>query len=107
MRIPFIDSGPSRARFASGYDQSRRFVCFGRLASRLKAVAPPGIVTGFFTYTGPSFDGASHDQIDFEFRGKSPRQVQINYYTAGKGGHETMIDLGFDASAGFHTYAFE
>src|SRR3546814_5746693 len=48
-----------------------------------------------------------HDEIDFEFLGKSPRQVQVNYYTAGKGGHETMIDLGFDASEDFHTYAFE
>src|SRR3546814_2282829 len=48
-----------------------------------------------------------HDEIDFEFLGKSPRQVQVNYYTAGKGGHETMIDLGFYASEDFHTYAFE
>src|SRR3546814_5031761 len=48
-----------------------------------------------------------HDEIDFEFLGKSPRQVQVNYYTARKGGHETMIDLGFDASEDFHTYAFE
>ncbi|HMA13842.1 MAG: glycoside hydrolase family 16 protein [Bacteroidota bacterium] len=107
MTITLDDSGASGRRYASGEYQSRRFFGYGRFEARLKAVAAPGIVTGFFTYTGPTFDGAPHDEIDFEFLGRSPRQVQLNYYTAGKGGHETMIDLGFDASEDFHTYAFE
>ncbi len=92
--------------FASGEYQTKSFFGYGRFEARLKAVAAPGVVTGFFTYTGPTFD-APHDEIDFEFLGKSPRQVQVNYYTGGVGGHETHIDLGFDASEGFHTYAFE
>lgn len=107
MAITLNDAGASGRRFASGEYQSRRFFGYGRFEARLKAVAAPGIVTGFFTYTGPTFKGAPHDEIDFEFLGKSPRQVQLNYYTDGKGGHETMIDLGFDASEDFHTYAFE
>jgi len=107
MAITLSDAGASGRRFASGEYQSRRFFGYGRFEARLKAIAAPGIVTGFFTYTGPSFDGAPHDEIDFEFLGKSSRQVQVNYYTGGKGGHETMIDLGFDASEDFHTYAFE
>lgn len=107
MAITLTDDGASGRRFASGEYQSRRFFGYGRFEARLKAIAAPGIVTGFFTYTGPTFDGAPHDEIDFEFLGKSPRQVQLNYYTDGKGGHETMIDLGFDASEDFHTYAFE
>jgi beta-glucanase (GH16 family) len=107
MAITLTDAGASGRRFASGEYQSRRFFGYGRFEARIKAVASPGIVTGFFTYTGPSFDGAPHDEIDFEFLGKSPRQVQLNYYTDGKGGRETMIDLGFDASEDFHTYAFE
>ena len=106
MTITLDDTGASGRRYASGEYQSRRFFGYGRFEARLKAVAAPGIVTGFFTYTGPTFD-APHDEIDFEFLGKSPRQVQLNYYTAGEGGRETMIDLGFDASEDFHTYAFE
>lgn len=33
--------------------------------------------------------------------------MQFNYYTNGVGGHEKIVDLGFDASKGFHTYAFD
>jgi beta-glucanase (GH16 family) len=92
--------------FASGEYQSRRDFGYGRFEVRLRAAAAPGVVTGFFTYTGPTF-GKPHDEIDFEFLGRAPRQVQLNYYTDGVGGRETMIDLGFDASADFHSYAFE
>jgi endo-1,3-1,4-beta-glycanase ExoK len=107
MSITLDDSGASGRSFASGEYQTHRFFGYGRFEARLKSVAAPGFVTGFFTYTGPTFNGAPHDEIDFEFLGKSPRQVQLNYFTDGKGGHDTTIDLGFDASADFHTYAFE
>src|SRR3546814_9681975 len=80
MTITLTNTGASGRRFASGEYQSRRFFGYGRFEARLKAIAAPGIVTGFFTYTGPSFDGDPHDEIDFEFLGKSPRQVQVNYY---------------------------
>lgn len=33
--------------------------------------------------------------------------MQTNYFTNGVGGPETIINLGFDASAGYHRYAFE
>ncbi len=107
MRISLTDEGASGRSYASGEYQSRRFYGYGRFEARIKAAKAPGAVTGFFTYTGPTFDGAPHDEIDFEFLGRSPRQVQINYFTDGVGGHDTMIDLGFDASEDFHSYAFE
>lgn len=106
MMITLTDEGASGRGFASGEYQSRRFYGYGRFEARLKSVAAPGIVTGFFTYTGPYFK-APHDEIDFEFLGKAPHQVQLNYFTDGVGRHETNIDLGFDASKEFHTYAFE
>ena len=62
--------------------------------------------SSFFTYTGP-YDGDPWDEIDFEVLGKDTTKVQLNYFRNGKGGHEKMIDLGFDASEDFHTYAFE
>src|SRR5690606_8582295 len=76
MAITINDDGASGRRFASGEYQSRRFFGYGRFEARLKAITAPGFVTGFFTYTGPTFD-APHDEIDFEFLGKSPRQVQL------------------------------
>jgi hypothetical protein len=38
---------------------------------------------------------------------KDSTKLQTNYYTNGVGGHEAMIDLGFDASQDYHTYAIE
>ncbi len=93
--------------FAGGEYQTRAFYHYGRYEARIKSVAREGLVTSFFTYTGPTFDGDPHHEIDFEFLGRAPHQVQLNYYTDGVGKHETHIDLGFDASKEFHTYAFE
>jgi beta-glucanase (GH16 family) len=106
MQLHLTDNDAAGRPYASGEYQTHAFFGYGRFEVRLKSVAAPGVVTGFFTYTGPTF-GKPHDEIDFEFLGKSPRQVQINYFTDGVGQHSTDIDLGFDASEAFHTYAFE
>ena len=34
-------------------------------------------------------------------------QVQFNYYTNGKAGHEYLYNLGFNADEDFHEYGFE
>jgi beta-glucanase (GH16 family) len=64
-----------------------------------------GAVSSFFTYTGPQFDD-QHDEIDFEFVGKTPRSVHLNYFRNGK---DDAIDvpLWFDSSQAEHLYAFE
>ena len=59
-----------------------------------------------FTYTGPSDDNP-WDEIDIEILGKDTTKVQFNYFTNGKGEHEYVYDLGFDASEEMHDYAFE
>lgn len=71
----------------------------------MKPIKNDGVVSSFFTYTGPS-DNNPWDEIDIEFLGKDTTKVQFNYYTDGKGGHEHLYDLGFDASEEFHTYGF-
>lgn len=106
MKISLTDAGAAGRPYASGEYQSRSFFGYGRFEARIKAAAAPGVVTGFFTYTGPTF-GSPHHEIDFEFLGKTPRQVQLNYFTDGIGDRETNIDLEFDASKEFHVYAFE
>lgn len=65
---------------------------------------PPGLET----------DGVKEmNEIDIEFVGKDTTRVQTNFFrrikdaNANSGsGHEQMIDLGFDASEDFHSYAF-
>ncbi|SES90909.1 beta-glucanase [[Clostridium] polysaccharolyticum] len=78
---------------------------YGMYDVSMKPASNPGIVSSFFTYTGPS-DGTKWDEIDIEFLGKNTRQVQFNYYSNGRGNHEYVYNLGFDASQGFHTYSF-
>ncbi len=79
---------------------------YGYYETSMQAIANDGVVSSFFTYTGPSEDNP-WDEIDIEILGKDPTKVQFNYYTDGKGGHEFMYDLGFDSSKAFHTYGFD
>lgn len=92
--------------YSGGEFRSKDFYGYGRYEVSMKAIKNDGVVSSFFTYTGPS-DSNPWDEIDVEILGKDTTQVQFNYYTDGKGGHEYMYDLGFDASEDFHTYAFE
>ena len=86
--------------------RSKDFYGYGRYEVSMKAIKNDGVVSSFFTYTGPS-DNNPWDEIDIEILGKDTTKVQFNYYTNGKGNHEKLVDLGFDASEDFHTYAFE
>lgn len=78
---------------------------FGMYDVSMKPIKNDGVVSSFFTYTGPS-DGTVWDEIDIEFLGKDTTKVQFNYYTNGVGNHEYLYDLGFDASQSFHQYGF-
>jgi endo-1,3-1,4-beta-glycanase ExoK len=98
--------GCSGKPYASGEFRSTDLYSYGRFEARMQAVKRSGTVTSFFTYTGPS-DGQPWDEIDVEILGKNTSQLQTNYFTNGTGGHETVINLGFDASTGYHNYAIE
>ncbi|MFD7311003.1 glycoside hydrolase family 16 protein [Promicromonospora sp. NPDC059942] len=98
--------GCSGRPYASGEYRSNELYSYGRFEVRMKAASGSGIVTSFFTYTGPG-DGQPWDEIDVEILGKNTRQMQTNYFTNGVGGHESVIDLGFDAASGYHDYAIE
>jgi endo-1,3-1,4-beta-glycanase ExoK len=77
---------------------------WGTYSARLVASATPGTITAFFLYTGPA-EGTRHDEIDVEIKGDDPTKLSVNYWTDGVQ-HPTVIDLGFDASAAPHDYAF-
>ncbi|MDX3610657.1 glycoside hydrolase family 16 protein [Streptomyces sp. FL06-04B] len=106
LDVATCPAGCSGKPYASGEYRTNELYSYGRFEARLQAVKREGVVTGFFTYTGQS-DGQPWDEIDVEILGKNTTQMQTNYFTNGVGGHETVIDLGFDASAGYHDYAIE
>ncbi|MBM2620885.1 glycoside hydrolase family 16 protein [Actinoplanes sp. LDG1-06] len=99
-------AGCSDKPYASGEYRTNDLYSSGKFETRMKAVKRSGTTTTFFTYTGPS-DNQPWDEIDIEILGRNTRLMQTNYFTDGVGGHETVIDLGFDAAAGYHTYGFE
>nr|WP_278487422.1 glycoside hydrolase family 16 protein [Streptococcus equinus] len=92
--------------YTGGEWRTRECFHYGRYQVRMKAIKNTGVVTSFFTYTGPT-DGTKWDEIDIEFLGKDTTKVQFNYFTDGVGNHEYLYDLGFDASEDWHTYGFE
>jgi len=100
------DSDPVSPPYFGGEYRSKDFYGYGRYEVSIKAIKNDGVVSSFFTYTGPS-DNNPWDEIDIEILGKDTEKVQFNYFTNGEGNHEYIHDLGFDASEDFHTYAFE
>lgn len=100
------DAAGGSIPYAGAEYRTRKFYGYGRYEVSMKAIKNDGVVSSFFTYTGPS-DKNPWDEIDIEILGKDTTKVQFNYYTSGRGNHEHMHDLGFDASEEFHTYAFE
>lgn len=95
-----------RYNYSAAEYRTKAFYGFGYYETSMKAIKNDGVVSSFFTYTGPS-DNNPWDEIDVEILGKDTTKVQFNYYTNGVGNHEYMYDLGFDASEGFHTYGFD
>ncbi|MEO1306354.1 MAG: family 16 glycosylhydrolase [Pseudomonadota bacterium] len=90
--------------------QSRDFYGYGIYEVTMKASGESGVNSSFFTYTGP-VHGNQKNEIDFEFLGKDPTKVHLAYHSKDtdsvQGANSRYVDLGFDASAGFHTYRFE
>lgn len=96
-----LDNTPSHDHDYSGaeYRTSKKY-SYGTYTVRMKPAKQNGIVSSFFTWT------ESKDEIDIEFLGKDTNKVQFNYFVKGVGGHEKIVNLGFDASKDFHEYSF-
>ncbi|KAJ7569310.1 hypothetical protein O6H91_01G071900 [Diphasiastrum complanatum] len=76
----------------------------GTFTSKVKCAAgdTSGLLTSIYL---SSLEGSPiQDEIDFEWLGNKKTVVQTNFYVTGTGGHEVIIDLGFDCSQSYHTY---
>ncbi|KAI8057669.1 concanavalin A-like lectin/glucanase domain-containing protein [Syncephalis plumigaleata] len=82
-----------------------RFMLYGKATVEMKSASvSPGVVSSFIT---KSPEG---DEIDFEWVGKDPKEVQTNFYYRGeldytKGAHHKVTDG--DTSKEYHKYTIE
>jgi beta-glucanase (GH16 family) len=107
MRITVKRERRGGATNTSGEIQVSGFYGYGRYEVVMRAARGSGLDTAFFLHTYNGLDSDPHDEIDFEFVGKQPGQVQLNYFRAGRPYGSFGVDLGYDASAEIHLYAFE
>lgn len=98
-------SGCSNMPYASGEYRTNSNYGFGLLEGRFKPANAQGTVSSLFFYTGPSDNNNPWDETDIEILGKDTTKMQTNYIVNGVGGHEVMVNLGFDASQDLHEYA--
>ncbi len=85
---------------------------YGRFEADIRSARGAGLITGFFLHRD-----LPRQEIDIELLGSDPSKMLTNVYfnpgdegTAlgyGYRGTPYIVDLGFDASADFHTYAIE
>jgi beta-glucanase (GH16 family) len=86
----------------------RQRFTYGRFEVRMRAAKGSAVISSWFGYDVPPWQ-----EIDVEFLGDHPNAVQSNVYNSADA-TPTLIPpfpilrtLPFDASADFHTYAFE
>lgn len=98
--------------YSSGAITSSSFFLHGRFEAVIKPPKVSGLVTGIFLHRD-----SPRQEIDIELIGKSPNKMLINvYYNPGVDGARfdfgyrgtpVEIDLGFDATEDYHSYAIE
>lgn len=79
---------------------------YGRYETIMQPARGSGLVSAFFTYTGPWF-GDPHDEIDIEFLGSDTTRIHFNYFRDGRTNQPATFDLPFDAASRPRLYAFE
>ena len=99
------DDNPA-APYSMAEFRTHKFFGFGRYEAIMQPAKGSGLVSAFFTYTGP-YAGDPHDEIDIEFLGKDTTKVHFNYFRNGRKGNFASFDLPFDAAEAPHLYAFE
>jgi beta-glucanase (GH16 family) len=100
-----LEKTPGKPPYAGAEFQRRGRYGYGRYEVVMTASNAQGVVSSFFTHTNNFFDDP-HDEIGFEFAGRDPRKVHLNYFRNGEG-DPLDVPLWFDASETDHLFAFE
>ncbi|KAJ2762871.1 putative glycosidase CRH2 [Coemansia sp. BCRC 34490] len=89
--------------FGATVDATHTFL-YGKATARVKTASiAPGVVSSFIFRSD-----VTGDEIDFEWVGKSPSEVQTNYYYRNVLNYQQMVPYTLtDTSAAFHDYSFE
>jgi len=111
MVLTLDDQAALGEPYSSGHYQTTGFHGYGCFEASFIPVVEPGVVSSFFTFAGPFDNGGNGhvNEIDIEFLGYNTSVFQANFWTNDddfSNGHEQLVDLGFDASEGFHRYGF-
>lgn len=106
LALSVTDRLSGRDRYSCGEYSTHRFYGYGSYSVSLKAVKADGVMTSVSHYTGPPF-GDPWDEITFGIAGKDTSKLEISWVANGVGHRDTVVDLGFDASQGFHSYGFD
>lgn len=91
--------------------ESNQYFTNGRFQVKVKSAAVmPGIITAVYLASGEGRTGddamGSQDELDFEFKGNDPFNVQTNVFVDGKEDLQN-IAVGGDSSQTEHSYAVE
>lgn len=106
LLLSITDRPNAREQYSCAEYQTNHHYGYGTYQVNLKAVKADGVMTSVSHYTGPPFNDP-WDEITMGIAGKDPTKLEISHVSNGTGHRDTVIDLGFDASADFHTYGFE
>ncbi|PWC39218.1 beta-glucanase [Azospirillum sp. TSO35-2] len=106
LALSVTDQPSGRDRYSCGEYSTHRFYGYGSYAVSLKAVKAEGVMTAVSHYTGPPFNDP-WDEITMGIAGKDPTKLEISYVANSVAQRGAVVDLGFDASKGFHSYGFD
>ena len=106
MSLQLDKTSTAGYKYAGAEYRTRADFGYGSYRVSMKPIKNNGVVSSFFTYTGPAM-GTQWDEIDIEFLGKDTTRVQFNFFTNGVSMGGYLYDLGFDASESFHEYGFD
>jgi len=96
----------SGKKFNGAEVQLREKVHFGYYEVVMTPAKGHGLISAFFTYTGPWFEDP-HDEIDWEFLGQNTRKVWVTRFADGERLPGKWADIDYDYHLEPRLYAFD
>lgn len=96
-------------KFSCAELQTRERYGHGTYEVRMRPAAGPGIVSAFFSYSGPAHgaDKSQEHWFGFDFVGRDLKTLHLGFHAAGGRIHRQKVSLPFDPSDGMNDYAIQ